>query len=73
MIETWLVMSLFGWTLGEGFNCIFPRIEEDYDSEGFICQWEESDFDYDAEIGYTLKDTDSTDNCIEAKVRKYKN
>tara|TARA_Y100001963_G_scaffold39888_1_gene55782 strand:- start:209 stop:430 length:222 start_codon:yes stop_codon:yes gene_type:complete len=73
MIETWLVMSLVGWTLGESFNCIFPRLEDDYDSEGLICQWEESDFDYDAEIGYTLKEIDSTDNCIEAKVRKFKN
>ena len=73
MIETWLVMSLVGWTLGESFNCIFPRIEDDYDSEGLVCQWEESDFDYDAEIGYTLKEIDSTDNCIEAKVRKFKN
>ena len=73
MIESWLVMSLIGWTLGESFNCIFPRIEDDYDSEGLVCQWEESDFDYDAEIGYTLKEIDSTDNCIEAKVRKFKN
>tara|TARA_Y100001963_G_scaffold36087_1_gene50295 strand:- start:69 stop:290 length:222 start_codon:yes stop_codon:yes gene_type:complete len=73
MIESWLVMSLIGWTLGESFNCIFPRIEDDYDSEGLVCQWEESDFDYDAEKGYTLKEYDPDDNCIEAKVRKIKN
>ena len=71
--EIWLVYLLGTIGLGETFNCIYPRIEDNYDSEGLICQWEESDFDYDAEIGYTLKDTDSTDNCIEAKVRKIKN
>ena len=32
-----------------------------------------SKFDNDVETGYTLKEVDSTDNCIEAKVRKYKN
>ena len=69
---TWVAIVTTWLTLGESFNCIYPRFEEDYDSEGLICQWEISDFDYDAEIGYTLKDTDSTDNCIEATVRKFK-
>lgn len=74
MIEAWFITSLFGLGLGEGFNCIFPRIEEDYDSEGFVCQWEKSDFNYDAETDeYTLKEYDADDNCIEAAVRKRKN
>jgi hypothetical protein len=70
---TWVAIVVFTMGAGECFNCLYPRFEESYGSEGLVCQWEESDFDYDAEIGYTLKDTDSTDNCIEAKVRKFKN
>ena len=73
MFCTWVIIVVTSMTIGEGINCIYPRVDESYDSEGLVCQWEESDFDYDAEIGYTLKDTDSTDNCIEAKVRKFKN
>ena len=71
--EIWLVYLLGTIGLGETFNCIYPRIDETYDSEGLVCQWEVSDFDYDVETGYTLKEVDSTDNCIEAKVRKFKN
>tara|TARA_R110002020_G_scaffold59337_1_gene161809 strand:+ start:724 stop:951 length:228 start_codon:yes stop_codon:yes gene_type:complete len=69
---TWVAVVVFTMSIGECLNCIYPRVEDFYNSEGLICQWEESDFTYDAEIGYTLKDTDSTDNCIESKVRKFK-
>ena len=74
MIESWLVYLLGTIGLGETFNCIYPRIEDNYDSEGFVCQWEKSDFNYDAETDeYTLKEYDADDNCIEAAVRKRKN
>ena len=70
---SWLVMVFTFIGIGEGLNCSYPAHDGEYENSGMICQWDESDFTYDAEKGYTLKDTDSTDNCIEAKVRKFKN
>ena len=43
---TWLISVMIMYTVGEGFNCIYPRLEEDYDSKGLICQWEDDDFYY---------------------------
>ena len=60
--------SLF-WSVGEGLNCMYPRLEEDYDSEGLICQWEEDDF-YLINNEYVLIPVDSTDNYFEEKARK---
>jgi hypothetical protein len=70
---TWVTIVASTMFVAESLNCLYPRIEDTYDSEGLVCQWEVSDFDYDVETGYTLKEIDSTDNCIEAKVRKFKN
>ena len=47
---------------------MYPRIEEGYDSEGFVCKWEEDDF-YLINDQYILAPEDSTDNCFEAKAR----
>ena len=59
--------SLF-WGVGEGLNCMYPRLEDDYDSEGLVCKWEEDDFDLiDGE--YVLKEVDSGDNVFEASAR----
>jgi hypothetical protein len=60
--------SLF-WGVGEGLNCMYPRLEDDYDSEGLVCQWVESDFDV-IDGKYVLKEVDSGDNMFEAKARK---
>ena len=66
---TWIIIISTWLSIGETGNCIYARLEEDYDSEGLICQWEEDDFNL---IGsnYVLKEEDIEDNCIEAKVRK---
>ena len=48
---------------------MYPRIEEHYDSEGFVCSWEEDDF-YLINDKYILAPEDSTDNYFEAKARK---
>jgi hypothetical protein len=68
---TWITIVTTWLTLAESFNCIYPRIEEDYNSEGLVCQWEEEDFNYDEKIEkWVLKYEDKDDNWVESKVRK---
>jgi nitrite reductase/ring-hydroxylating ferredoxin subunit len=68
-ICVWLLYATTFWGVAEGFNCIYPQLEDDYDSEGLVCQWKEDDFDLiDGE--YILAPEDSTDNRFEAKARK---
>ena len=67
---TWIIIISTWLTIGETGNCIYPRLEEDYDSEGFICKWEESDFYYDKkEDKWVLFPSDDEDNLIEEKMR----
>ncbi len=66
---TYLIYAISFTLVGEGLNCMYPRIEEHYDSEGFICSWEEDDF-YLINDKYILAPEDSTDNYFEAKARK---
>jgi hypothetical protein len=73
IFAAWLMIVVGTITVSECINCYFPRIEDHYDSEGFMCSWEVDDFNYSEEDGYTLKEFDSTDNCFEAKFRKLKN
>ena len=42
--NTWIIAFTVTIGTGETLNCMYPRIEEDYDSEGFVCSWEEEDF-----------------------------
>ena len=68
---TYLIYAISFTVVGEGLNCMYPRIEESYDSEGFVCSWEEDDFYFDAMYDkYVLKPYDDDDNCVESKVRK---
>jgi hypothetical protein len=55
--------------VGEGLNCMYPRLDEYYDSEGMVCQWKEEDFDL-IKGEYILKKEDPEDNCFEARARK---
>jgi tRNA-binding EMAP/Myf-like protein len=66
---TYLIYAISFTVVGEGLNCMYPRIEESYDSEGFVCSWEEDDF-YSINDQYILAPEDSTDNYFEAKARK---
>ena len=68
-ITTYLAYIISFTLIGEGLNCMYPRIEEHYDSEGFVCSWEEDDF-YLINDKYILAPEDSTDNYFEAKARK---
>tara|TARA_Y100001938_G_C7959602_1_gene363587 strand:- start:17 stop:247 length:231 start_codon:yes stop_codon:yes gene_type:complete len=68
-IATYFTYLMSFIVIGEGLNCMYPRIEEHYDSEGFVCSWEEDDF-YLINDQYILAPEDSTDNCFEAKSRK---
>ena len=68
-ICVWLLYGSLFWGVGEGLNCMYPRLEDDYDSEGLVCQWVEEDFDL-IDDKYVLKEVDSGDNVFEAKVRK---
>ena len=68
-ICAWLLYATTFWGVGEGFNCIYPRLEDDYDSEGLVCQWEKDDFDL-INGEYVLKEVDSGDNVFEVKARK---
>ena len=68
-LTTWIIIISTWLTLGETGNCFYPRLEDDYDSEGFICKWEEDDF-YFINEQYILAPEDSTDNCFEEKARK---
>mgnify|MGYP003131487920 FL=1 len=66
---TYLIYAISFTIVGEGLNCMYPRIEDHYDSEGLICSWEEDDF-YLINNQYILAPEDSTDNYFEAKARK---
>ena len=71
LFENWILIVTVSMTIGEGLNCMYPRLEESYDSEGMVCKWEESDFYYDGkEDEWILFPEDSTDNCFEEKARK---
>ena len=72
IFATWLMVVIGTISVSECLNCYYPRIDETYDSEGFMCSWELDDFEYDEVNGYVLKEFDSTDNCFEAKFRKLK-
>ena len=68
---TWIVYAISFISIGEGLNCMYPRIDEYYDSEGMMCKWEERDFYYDKiEDTFVLFPIDSTDNCFEARARE---
>ena len=70
-ICTFLVYALSFTVVGEGLNCMYPRLEESYDSEGLVCKWEEEDFYYDKqEDEWILFAEDDDDNCLESKSRK---
>jgi len=66
---TWLTVVSIGMGFGEYANCKYPRVEEGYSSEGFVCNWEDDDF-YKEEGKWILTKSDSTDNCFEEKARK---
>ena len=66
---TYLMYAISFTLVGEGLNCIYPRIDEYYDSEGFVCSWEEDDF-YLINDKYILAPEDSTDNYFEKKARE---
>ena len=68
-ICAYLLYSILFLGVGEGLNCMYPRLEDDYDSEGLVCKWKEDDFDLiDGE--YVLKEVNSGDNVFEVKARK---
>lgn len=68
---THLTLGIALYGTGEYFNCIYPRIEDDYNSVGLVCQWEEEDFYFNAmKNKYTLKAYDSDDNYFESMARK---
>ena len=57
--------------VGESLNCAYPRLEDDYDSEGCMCKWEENDFYFDAmNDKYVLKPYDTDANCFEKEARR---
>ena len=66
---TYFIVILVGLGVGEYANCKYPRVEEGYSSEGFVCNWEEDDF-YKVNDEYLLLPVDSTDNCFEEKARE---
>jgi hypothetical protein len=66
---THFIVILVGLGIGEYANCKYPRVEEGYSSEGFVCNWEEDDF-YKVDDDYLLLPEDSTDNCFEEKARE---
>ena len=69
MIEKYIIVVIIGTGIGEIANCLYPRVEEGYNSEGFVCKWEEDDF-YFINDQYILAPEDSTDNCFEEKARR---
>tara|TARA_R100000152_G_C6685920_1_gene118678 strand:+ start:311 stop:541 length:231 start_codon:yes stop_codon:yes gene_type:complete len=69
LFTTWVIVVSLGVGLGEYFNCKYPRVEEGYSSEGFVCNWEDDDF-YKEDGKWVLTQSDSTDNCFEEKARK---
>ena len=65
---TWLTVVVIGVGVGEYYNCEYPRVEDSYSSEGFLCNWEDDDF-YRENGEWILTKSDSTDNCYEKKAR----
>ena len=68
LFGTWVTIVVITMSTGECLNCIYPRIEDTYNSEGLICSWEEDDF-YKEKGEWILTELNSTDNCIEKKAR----
>ena len=69
LFGTWIAVVTFSISAGETLNCMYPRYDDTYDSEGFVCSWEEEDF-YVTKTGeYILKEKNIQDNCIEKKAR----
>ena len=66
---TWLMVVVIGLGVGEYANCVYPRVEPGYSSEGFVCNWEEDDF-FKQDSEWLLTPVDTTDNCFEEKARK---
>ena len=66
---TWLTVVSIGLGVGEYFNCQYPRVEDGYSGEGFVCNWQEDDF-YKEDGKWLLTKSDSTDNCFEVKARE---
>ena len=66
---THFIVIVMGLGVGEYFNCKYPRVEDGYSSEGYVCNWEEDDF-YLINGQHILAPIDSTDNCFEEKARK---
>ena len=68
---SWILMVTTWLAFGETGICLFPRLEEDYDSEGMVCSWEEKDFVFDEKNNeYILKPYDEDDNCFEEIARE---
>lgn len=68
---TWALIVTTWLTLGEMGNCVYPRLEDDYNSEGMLCSWEDDDFYLDEKTDkWVLNKTDDDDNCVEGKVRE---
>ena len=58
-----------GLSLGEYWNCKYPRVEDGYSSKGFVCNWEKDDF-FEQNGEWLLTPIDTTDNCFEEEARK---
>ena len=69
LFTTWVAIVTIGLGVGEYYNCKYPRVEEGYSSEGFVCNWEEDDF-FKENGKWLLTPIDTTDNCFEEKARK---
>ena len=69
LFTTWVAIVTIGLRVGEYYNCKYPRVEEGYSSERFVCNWEEDDF-FKENGKWLLTPIDTTDNCFEEKARK---
>jgi hypothetical protein len=69
LLLTWLGLVAVSLSVGEYYNCKYPRVEEGYSSEGFVCNWEDDDF-YKEKGKWVLTPIDTTDNCFEEKARE---
>ena len=66
----YLIQILIMYSLAESANCIYPRLEEDYNGNGLVCSWTEEDFYYyEKEYKWILFPKNKNDNYIEAKSR----
>ena len=66
---THFIVIITGLGIGEYFNCKYPRVEDGYSSEGYVCNWEKDDF-YQQDGEWLLTPIDTTDNCFEEKARE---